>query len=89
MVVTVACRLKLRRPKVALAGGLLTKAASFRNLFPAQLNQAPPGVALARNRFAWEFGPVMPGYRPAQGARPTRASRERLRAHSTSLCPAS
>ncbi len=80
MVVTVARQLRLRRPRLALRGGLITDAAFFRKMFLAQLHQSLPGVELASDGVEPVFGAVMLAYEHARGVWPPRLFLQTLRA---------
>jgi N-acetylglucosamine kinase-like BadF-type ATPase len=79
MVVTVARRLRLSCPELALTGGLITHAASFRELFYERLAQEIPDYTRAGRAFAPVFGAVMLALEHAQGTPPTDAFLDNLR----------
>jgi N-acetylglucosamine kinase-like BadF-type ATPase len=79
MVVTVARRLRLARPELALTGGLITHAASFRKLFYERLSREIHDYTLAGKAFAPVFGAVMLAMEHATGTPPTDPFLENLR----------
>jgi len=79
MVVTVANRLGLARPELALTGGLITNASLVRERFLDQLAATLPGFTLARGGFAPVFGAVMLACELATGTPPSAPFLENLR----------
>jgi N-acetylglucosamine kinase-like BadF-type ATPase len=79
MVATVARKLRLSRPELALTGGLITHAASFRALFCERLTRAVPHFTLAGAGFAPVFGAVMRALESATGALPDASFLDNLR----------
>lgn len=73
MVVTVAARLRLTEPELALTGGLLTNAAEFRRLFLERLAPALPGFRLAASGLAPVLGAVLLAFESAAHAKPPAA----------------
>jgi N-acetylglucosamine kinase-like BadF-type ATPase len=81
MVVTVARRLAMDCPEVALTGGLITNAPSFRSQFLRQLTRKLPGCVLARGGLEPVFGAVMLAYEQARGRKPPPGFIAALHAH--------
>jgi N-acetylglucosamine kinase-like BadF-type ATPase len=85
MVVTVARRLHLSRPELALTGGLIIHAATFRDLFHERLVREIHDYTLAGQPFAPVFGAVMLAMEQATGTAPTDPFLENLRRSSARL----
>jgi len=79
MVVTVAGRLALERPDIALTGGLIESAGQFRRLFLAGLERELPLSRLARGGLAPVLGAVLLARELARAGAPDGAFLERLR----------
>lgn len=62
MVTTVARKLQLNEPELALTGGLISNADYFRREFLEQLSAKLPRLSLARNGLAPVFGAVLLAY---------------------------
>jgi N-acetylglucosamine kinase-like BadF-type ATPase len=85
MVATVARRLRLRQPELALTGGLITHAARFRALFCERLAREVPNFTLADQGFAPVFGAVMRALECATGAPPAASFLDNLRRSTAQL----
>jgi N-acetylglucosamine kinase-like BadF-type ATPase len=59
MTVTVARKLALEGPRIALTGGLITKAHSFRSMFLDELDSELPGFSLEKQGLDPVFGAVL------------------------------
>lgn len=82
MVGTVAGRLRLAAPELALTGGLIDNAASFRKLFLERLALALSEVRLVSDGLAPVFGAVLLAVQADTGAPPSGHFLEKLRASS-------
>jgi N-acetylglucosamine kinase-like BadF-type ATPase len=71
MVVTVARKLELERPELALTGGLVTRSAPFRRPFLERLGKSLPGFTLAKDGLPPVLGAVMLACEDATGSPPT------------------
>jgi len=89
MVVTVARKLAMDEPRLALTGGLVTNAPTFRQMFLDVLVSQLPGVSLAESGLQPVFGAVLLANAQALGSRPSPAFLENLRASSASVGAAS
>lgn len=70
MTTTVARRLKMESPNLALTGGLMANAAAFRHMFLDGLKRALPGFRLAEGGLAPVFGAVLLAVERSTGALP-------------------
>jgi N-acetylglucosamine kinase-like BadF-type ATPase len=71
MVVTVAHRLDMDAPALALTGGLITNATEFRKLFLESLTRVLPRFTLAEGGLAPVFGAVLLAFERSTGAAPS------------------
>jgi N-acetylglucosamine kinase-like BadF-type ATPase len=85
MVATVARKLRLDRPELALTGGLITHAASFRALFCERLAREVPNFTLAGPGFTPVFGAVIRALESVTGAPPTASFLDNLRGSAARL----
>jgi glucosamine kinase len=79
MVTTVAQRLRLTEPELALAGGLISNADSFRREFLEQLTAKLPRVTFARDGLAPVFGAVLLAFQRACNTAPSAEFLDKLR----------
>jgi len=85
MVVTVARRLQINRPEIAITGGLILNAALFRQMFLERLASELEGFTIADQGFAPVFGAVLLAYQHATGTNPPDRFLENLRATTARL----
>jgi N-acetylglucosamine kinase-like BadF-type ATPase len=85
MVLTVASRFGLERPELALSGGLITNAASYRQRFLDRLAASLPNFTLVHEGFAPVLGAVMLACQNATGHPPTPYFLENLRQSTAAL----
>ena len=79
MVITVARKLHLTEPELALTGGLISNADSFRREFLEQLSAKFPRVTLARDGLAPAFGAVLLAFQSACKKAPSTEFLDNLR----------
>jgi N-acetylglucosamine kinase-like BadF-type ATPase len=79
LVQTVAHRLRMDRPQLALTGGLISNALAFRKRFLKLLAARFPQCALAKTEFEPVFGAVMLACQHATGTSPSPSFLENLR----------
>jgi len=79
MVVTVAQRLGMTSPDLALTGGLLTNAATFRHIFLDKLTRKIPQFRLANDGLAPVFGAVLLALEHGTGVEPSTEFLQSLR----------
>jgi len=79
MVVTVAKRLGLAQPELALTGGLITNAHRFRQSFLDRLSRVLPGFTLASDGLAPVFGAVLLAFETGLGHPPPPSFIDNLR----------
>jgi N-acetylglucosamine kinase-like BadF-type ATPase len=89
MVTTVARKLSLQAPELALTGGLILKARLFREIFLDMLGRECPGLHLARNGLAPVFGAVLLAFQHGVGSEPTIDFLQNLKSTSARLAPES
>jgi N-acetylglucosamine kinase-like BadF-type ATPase len=80
MVATVARRLAMTAPELALTGGLIERADGYRRAFLERLERELPGTRLAADGLPPVLGAVLLAARLGSGAAPKEAFVERLRA---------
>jgi N-acetylglucosamine kinase-like BadF-type ATPase len=85
MVITVAQRLRLIEPELALTGGLISHADSFRREFLEQLTAKLPRVSLARDGLAPVFGAVLLAFQRVCNEAPSTGFVENLRRSAASF----
>jgi len=82
MVVTVANRLEMASPDLALTGGLLTNSAVFRQVFFNQLTRKLPDFRLADGGLAPVYGAVLLAFAHGTGGEPSAQFLQALRSSS-------
>ena len=88
MTVTVARKLNLRAPKLALTGGLVTNALTFRRMFLDEVASHLPGFTLADNGLEPVFGAVLLARAQVGGSEPPASFLQNLRTSTARLAPA-